>query len=92
MSDRPRHEEAAQLLFGLFEALARQNGKTLSPRSRERLTRACELLSGGDELEELLDDLPIQPDRVTQNFQRPPPGWEDFDRWSTQRRQEEHHG
>ncbi len=53
------HEEAAQILTRVFEALARANGKTLNARTRADIGRACELLaSGGAELDALLDDLP----------------------------------
>lgn len=52
-------DEAAQILTRLFEALARQSGKTLNPRSRDDIKRACELLaSAGAELDDLLDDAP----------------------------------
>lgn len=55
--------EAAQILTRLFEALARQNRKTLNARSRADIARACELLShSGQELDDLLDELP-QPER-----------------------------
>jgi hypothetical protein len=51
--------EAAQILTRLFEALARRSGKTLNARSREDIKRACELLaSAGQELDDLLDELP----------------------------------
>lgn len=51
--------EAAQILTRLFEALARRSGKTLNARSREDIKRACELLaSAGEELDDLLDELP----------------------------------
>lgn len=63
-------DEAAQILTRLFEALARRSGKTLNARSRDDIKRACELLANaGDELEDLLDELPAE--RVTVNFQRP---------------------
>lgn len=52
--------EAAQILTRMFEALARQNRKTLNARSRADITRACELLAhAGDELDDLLD--PYEP-------------------------------
>lgn len=52
-------EEAATIFTRLFEALARQNRKTLNERSRADIARACELLShAGAELDDLLDDLP----------------------------------
>jgi hypothetical protein len=51
--------EAAQILTRLFEALARRSGKTLNERSRADIRRACELLaSAGEELDDLLDELP----------------------------------
>src|SRR3954463_3930421 len=54
--------EAAQILTRLFEALARQNRKTLNERSRADIARACELLShAGAELDDLLDDMPAPP-------------------------------
>lgn len=55
-------DEAAQILTRLFEALARQNRKTLNERSRADIARACELLShAGSELDDLLDDMPAPP-------------------------------
>ncbi len=52
------HEESAQILTRVFEALARASGKTLNARTRADIGRACELLaSGGAELDALLDDL-----------------------------------
>nr|ALS90793.1 H-NS histone family [uncultured bacterium] len=52
-------DEAAQILTRMFEALARQIGKTLNARSRADIKRACELLaSAGAELDDLLDELP----------------------------------
>ena len=59
-------DEAAQILIRLFEALARQNRKTLNARSKEDVHRACELLaSAGQELDDLLDELPppTEPER-----------------------------
>ena len=55
-------------------ALARRSGKTLIARSREDIKRTCELLaSAGDELDDLLDELP------------PPAAPERAARWSCQR-------
>ncbi len=55
-------EEAAALLCRIFEALARQNGKTLSRTTRDSITHACELLaSSGEELDTFFDDLPTPP-------------------------------
>jgi hypothetical protein len=55
-------DEAAQIFTQLFEALARRSGKTLNARSREDIRRACRLLSSaGDELDDLLDELPPPP-------------------------------
>jgi hypothetical protein len=52
-------EEAAAILIRLFEAICRLNRKTLNTRSRDDIRRACELLSSaGDELDDLLDELP----------------------------------
>jgi hypothetical protein len=54
--------EAAQIFIRLFEALARQNRKTLNQRSRDDIKRACELLaSAGAELDDLFDELPPPP-------------------------------
>lgn len=70
--------EAAQILTRVFEALARQNGKTLSHKTRADIERACELLTNaGEELDDLFEDLP-EPPRVSPaehavadpNFQR----------------------
>ena len=59
-------DEAAQILTRLFEALARQSGKTLNARSREDIKRACELLSNASaELDDLLDDLPPPKPKTT---------------------------
>lgn len=77
-------DEAAQILTRLFEALARQNRKTLNERSRADIARACQLLaSAGDELDDLLDDLPPPRPREysTVNFEVPP----EVDRWKAQR-------
>ena len=53
-------DEAAQILIRVFEALARQNGKTLAQATREDIRRACDLLTQGDGLEELLEDIPAR--------------------------------
>lgn len=59
-------DEAAQILTRLFEALARRSGKTLNERSRADIARACELLShAGEELDDLLEDLPPPVERRT---------------------------
>jgi acyl-CoA reductase-like NAD-dependent aldehyde dehydrogenase len=75
--------EAAQILTRVFEALARQSGKTLNARTREDIQRACELLANaGGELEELLDDLPAPPRRSPAEAAiEADPGWQDFERW-----------
>jgi len=66
-------EEAAQILTRLFEALARRSGKTLNARSREDIRRACELLaSAGEELDELLDELPPPPPRPAPEYEWKP--------------------
>jgi hypothetical protein len=68
--------EAAQILTRLFEALARRSGKTLNARSREDIKRACELLaSAGEELDDLLDELPPPP--------APAPGYRPAREYST---------
>lgn len=73
-------QEAAQILTRVFEALARQNGKTLSKATRSDIGRACELLAQGDRLEELFEDLPAPP-RQSPGEQAIDPGWQDFERW-----------
>ena len=82
-------EEAAAILIRTFEALARQNGKTLSAKTRADLERACELLATGDDYTDLLDDLlsepPIRSDRTTQNFERENYGDPEFGRWRATR-------
>lgn len=74
------HEEAAQIFTRIFEALARQSGKTLSATTRADIGRACELLATRDDLEPLLDDLPQAPRRSPAEaaIDR---GWDDFERW-----------
>jgi hypothetical protein len=78
-------DEAAQIFMRLFEALARRSGKTLNKRSRDEITRACELLaSAGAELEDLFDELPLPRPRseyTTINFEIPP----EVDRWKAER-------
>lgn len=82
-------EEAAAILTRVLEALARQNGKTLSQKTRADISRACELLATGDSYDELLDDLlsapPVYSDRVTQSFQRDDYGDPQFAQWRAQR-------
>lgn len=52
-------EEAAQILTRVLESLARASGKTLSARTRQDISRACELLAAaGPDLDACLDDLP----------------------------------
>lgn len=51
------HEQAADILLRVLEALARQNRKTLSAATRADVERACELLSKGDDYDSLLEDL-----------------------------------
>lgn len=76
-------EEAAQILTRLFEALARQNHKTLSQQTRADIGRACELLShAGEELETLLEDLPTPPRRSPGEAAI---GDDDFQRWRERR-------
>jgi hypothetical protein len=73
--------EAAQIFTRLFEALARRSGKTLNVRSRADITRACELLShAGQELEDLLDELPPRPAREYATQVLP-----EVERWREQR-------
>ena len=56
-------DEAATILIRMFEALARQIGKTLNARSRADIKRACELIAGaGAELDDLFDDRPPPPE------------------------------
>ena len=77
--------EAAQILTRLLEALARRSGKTLNARSKADITRACELLShAGEELDDLLDELPPPRPRnefSTVSFEVPP----EVGRWKAQR-------
>jgi hypothetical protein len=63
-------QEAAAILTRIFESLARASGKTLKPTTRDDITRACELLaSAGQELDDLLDDLPrVSPAEAAANF------------------------
>lgn len=77
--------EATQILTRILECMCRLNGKTLSAKTRADLARACELLARGDDLDELLDDLPIRSDRTTQSFEREDYGDPDFARWRAQR-------
>ncbi len=71
-------EEAAQILTRVFEALARQSGKTLAAGTRADVLRACELLSTASaELDDLLEDLPEQREYVTTDA--------NFERWRMQR-------
>lgn len=86
-------EEAAAILTRTFEALARQAGKTLSRKTRDDLTRACELLAAGDSYDELLVDLleqpPIRSERITQQFEREPAyGDPNFESWRRQWRED----
>jgi hypothetical protein len=86
-------EEAAAILIRTFEALARQAGKTLSHKTRDDLSRACELLAQGDSYDELLVDLleqpPIRNDRVTQSFERESThGDPRFEAWRRQREED----
>jgi hypothetical protein len=98
MSSLP-HEEAARILCRVLEALARQNGKTLSSKTRSEVERACELLSTGDDYDELLVDLLSEPPaRVTQSFEREPASsnydqhqWQAFENWRAQRVEAEQH-
>jgi hypothetical protein len=77
-------EEAAQIFTRVFEALARRSGKTLSQTTRADITRACELLAnGGEELDELFEDLP--PRRSPGEQAVADPGWQDFESWREQR-------
>jgi hypothetical protein len=84
MSSLP-HEEAARILCRVLEALARQNGKTLSAKTRGEVERACELLATGDDYSDLLEDLLEQPtmSRVTQSFEQAPADYGDrrFGEW-----------
>lgn len=76
------HEEAATIFTRIFEALARQNGKTLSSATRADIGRACELLvNAGAELDDLLEDTLVIPRR------RPAadPEWERFEQWRMER-------
>jgi hypothetical protein len=83
-------QEATAILTRILESLARVNGKTLSRKTRADLARACELLSTGDNYDELLDDLlstpPIRSERITQQFEREPAyGDPNFEAWRRQR-------
>lgn len=87
-----RSDEAAAILTRTFEALARTCGKTLSAKTRADIARACELLSAGDDYEELLDDLlsapPIRSERITQSFERDGYGDPRFEAWRRQRQED----
>jgi hypothetical protein len=73
--------EAATILTRLFESLARLNHKTLNVRSRADITRACELLShAGEDLSDLLDELPPRPAREYATQVLP-----EVERWREQR-------
>lgn len=80
-------DEAATILIRLLESLCRLHRKTLSARSRADITRACQLLaSSGDELDDLLDDLPPPRPRTeysTMSFDKKVP--EEVDRWREKR-------
>jgi len=80
-------DEAAQILTRMFEALARQNRKTLNARSRADIKRACELLaSAGAELDDLLDELPPAPEpRPARDYTTMPI---EVERWKERRRTE----
>jgi hypothetical protein len=79
-------EEAAAIFTRIFEALARQNGKTLSAGTRAGIGRACELLThAGEELDALLEDLPTPP-RRSPGEAAIEPGWDEFERWRAERR------
>jgi hypothetical protein len=82
MSSLP-HEEAARILCRVLEALARQNGKTLSSKTRSEVERACELLATGDDYSDLLEDLLEMPPRTTQTSEREPADYGDpkFGQW-----------
>jgi hypothetical protein len=45
---------------------------------------ACKLLAAGDDLEDLLGDLP-EPPRASPGEQAVDPGWQDFQRWRAAR-------
>lgn len=83
--------EAAQIFIRMFEALARRSGKTLNARSKEDIRRACELLaSAGDELDDLLDELPPPSPRVSLGEARPAREYAtqvlpEVERWKAQR-------
>lgn len=87
-------DEAAEIFIRLFEALARRSGKTLNERSRADIRRACELLShAGDELDDLLDELPPPAPRVSLGEARPAREYAtqvlpEVERWKAQRRRE----
>ena len=81
-------DEAAAILVRVFEALARQSGKTLAAATRADIIRACELLSqaaGG--FDELLDDMGDTP-RRSPSEQALDPDWRRFERWRAIRRAE----
>lgn len=84
-------DEAAQILTRLFEALARRSGKTLNERSRADIARACELLShSGQELDDLLDELPPAPPKPQPPAYRPAREYAtqvlpEVERWKEQR-------
>ena len=70
------------LSYSRLSLLARRSGKTLSARSREDIKRACALLaSAGDELDDLLDELPAR-EYSTVSFEAKPP---EVERWKERR-------
>lgn len=73
-------EEAAAVFTRIFEALARQNGKTLSARTRDDIEHACSLLSNAAADLDVLDDLPEPARRVSPVDADP-----DFQRWRARR-------
>lgn len=75
-------DEAAQILTRVFEALARQAGKTLSAATRSDIGRACDLLANaGEDLDTVFEDLPPALPRRSPGEQAISPGWQDFERW-----------
>lgn len=75
-------EEAAQIFLRVFEALARQNGKTLSAKTREDVEQACSLLGNAAADLEVLEDLTDAPRRSLGEYAVAD---ERFQRWREER-------
>ena len=92
MAQYTASDQACAILTRVLESICRLNHKTLSPKTRADISRACELLSSGDDYDELLDDLldqpPIRSDRTTVNLERDDYGDRRFGAWRYQREED----